>query len=143
MTMHIVSPALTTTRTSRRNRKLSKGQIKKYQEMLVEHNKFLKRMKMKQLSFDEFVDYMRGTYSNPQKDKNKPNYFPENNFVSSKEKYASLELDPSTIGNSVSKKQENVYTGDRLIGIAVMHKSNLVPVFSRDDAVEISKMRRG
>jgi hypothetical protein len=29
-----------------------------------------------------------------------------------------------------------------LIGIATMHKSNLVPVFSEEDAEAIAKMRR-
>ena len=36
-----------------------------------------------------------------------------------------------------------VYTGDKIIGIATMHKSNAVPVFSDEEAVEISRMRRG
>jgi len=36
-----------------------------------------------------------------------------------------------------------VYTGTKVIGIATMHKSNAVPVFCAEDAVEISKMRRG
>ena len=36
-----------------------------------------------------------------------------------------------------------VYTGDKIIGIATMHKSNAVPVFSDEQAVEISRMRRG
>lgn len=36
-----------------------------------------------------------------------------------------------------------VYTGDKIIGIATLHKSNAVPVFSQDEAVEISRMRRG
>lgn len=35
------------------------------------------------------------------------------------------------------------YTGTRMIGIAVMHKSNSVPVFSADDAVDLARMRRG
>lgn len=35
------------------------------------------------------------------------------------------------------------YTGDKIIGIATLHKSNAVPVFSQDEAVEISRMRRG
>jgi hypothetical protein len=35
-----------------------------------------------------------------------------------------------------------VYTGTKVKGIATMHKSNAVPVFSDDEAVEISKMRR-
>ena len=36
-----------------------------------------------------------------------------------------------------------VYTGDKVLGIATMHKSNAVPVFAAEDAVEISRMRRG
>ena len=35
------------------------------------------------------------------------------------------------------------YTGDKMLGIAVMHKSNLVPIFTEENAVEVSKMRRG
>ena len=35
-----------------------------------------------------------------------------------------------------------VYTGTKVKGIATMHKSNAVPVFSNDEAIEISKMRR-
>jgi hypothetical protein len=36
-----------------------------------------------------------------------------------------------------------VYTGDKILGIATMHKSNAVPVFSDEQAVDISRMRRG
>jgi hypothetical protein len=36
-----------------------------------------------------------------------------------------------------------VYTGDKMIGIGTLHKSNAVPVFNSEDAVEISRMRRG
>jgi hypothetical protein len=36
-----------------------------------------------------------------------------------------------------------VYTGDAMLGIATMHKSNMVPVFSEREAADISKMRRG
>jgi len=35
-----------------------------------------------------------------------------------------------------------VYTGDKVKGIATMHKSNAVPVFSDEQAVDISRMRR-
>lgn len=41
------------------------------------------------------------------------------------------------------KKNKNIYTGNQMIGIATMHKSNMVPVFSTESAVDISKMRRG
>lgn len=36
-----------------------------------------------------------------------------------------------------------VYTGTKVLGIATMHKSNAVPVFAEEEAVEISRMRRG
>jgi len=35
------------------------------------------------------------------------------------------------------------YTGSAVLGITIMHKSNLVPVFSSDEAKEVSRMRRG
>ena len=42
-----------------------------------------------------------------------------------------------------TKSAQKVYTGTNILGIATMHKSNAVPVFSSESAVEISKMRRG
>jgi len=35
-----------------------------------------------------------------------------------------------------------VYTGTKIIGIGTMHKSNAVPIFSNNEAKEISSMRR-
>jgi hypothetical protein len=35
------------------------------------------------------------------------------------------------------------YTGTKIKGIGTMHKSNAVPIFSDEEAVEISRMRRG
>ena len=46
-----------------------------------------------------------------------------------------------TGGNAVLKPSP-VYTGTMVKGIATMHKSNAVPVFSDEQAVYISKMRR-
>jgi hypothetical protein len=48
----------------------------------------------------------------------------------------------STPGGSTAAVHK-VYTGNKIIGIATMHKSNAVPVFSDEQAVEISRMRRG
>lgn len=42
-----------------------------------------------------------------------------------------------------SKKESPVYTGDAMIGIGQLHKSNAVPIFKAQDAIDISKMRRG
>ena len=40
------------------------------------------------------------------------------------------------------KVQDQAYTGTKVKGIGTMHKSNAVPVFSDEEAVEISTMRR-
>jgi hypothetical protein len=40
------------------------------------------------------------------------------------------------------KTQDNEYTGTKVKGIATLHKSNGVPVFSDEEAKDISKMRR-
>lgn len=41
-----------------------------------------------------------------------------------------------------AKKDDVKYTGDNLIGIGTMHKSNAVPIFSNNDAADIAHMRR-
>jgi len=45
-------------------------------------------------------------------------------------------------GGNALLKPNPVYTGTKVKGIATMHKSNAVPVFSDEEAVDISKMRR-
>lgn len=35
------------------------------------------------------------------------------------------------------------YTGTKILGIGTVHKSNAVPIFSDEEAQDISKMRRG
>lgn len=47
-----------------------------------------------------------------------------------------------TSGGSTSAKTDLKYTGDKMLGIGMMHKSNLVPVFKEDEAKDISSMRR-
>jgi len=42
----------------------------------------------------------------------------------------------------LTKKLPFSYTGDKMKGVATMHKSNAVPVFTDNEAKEISSMRR-
>lgn len=41
------------------------------------------------------------------------------------------------------KPADKVYTGDAMIGIGQLHKSNGIPIFKAEDAVDLAKMRRG
>lgn len=47
-----------------------------------------------------------------------------------------------TAGGECTKKEPTIYTGSKIIGIATMHKSNLVPIFSDEEAKAVSSMRR-
>ena len=40
------------------------------------------------------------------------------------------------------KKQVNQYTGDKMVGIGTLHKSNAVPIFNTQDAKDQANMRR-
>ena len=51
-------------------------------------------------------------------------------------------LNPHDMGVAALKPPK-VYTGTKVKGIGTMHKSNAVPIFSDEEAIEISKMRRG
>jgi hypothetical protein len=48
---------------------------------------------------------------------------------------------PFTAG-PCTRPEQKVYTGSAIKGIGTMHKSNAVPIFSDEEAIEISKMRR-
>ena len=45
-------------------------------------------------------------------------------------------------GGNATMAPAKVYTGTKVKGIATMHKSNAVPVFSDEEAIDISRMRR-
>jgi hypothetical protein len=63
-----------------------------------------------------------------------PNYTPDPNQPKCGDKI------PVGTGN---KKQHMQYSGERrLLGIGMMHKSNLVPIWDKEGAEEISTMRR-
>jgi hypothetical protein len=58
---------------------------------------------------------------------------------------AELRAAPSvadTHTGAVTIKQTPQYTGTKIVGIGTMHKSNAVPIFSDQEAKEISSMRR-
>jgi len=59
-------------------------------------------------------------------------------YIRETAKIKSLDTGPG----EATKAEPMKYTGDKMIGIATLHKSNAVPVFNSSDAVEISNMRR-
>lgn len=111
------------------------------QERLVidfkNYNKHARTFGFKEKTFEEYKALKSGRY--------KPTI---KNGKSSLEATTMIRKSPQVpSGELVSYHAVNTdgkfYTGKRLVGIATMHKSNSVPVFSQEDAIDISKMRRG
>ena len=47
-----------------------------------------------------------------------------------------------TPGGSTAAKEIMQYTGDKMLGISIIHKSCLQPVFSQEAAIDAASMRR-
>ena len=49
---------------------------------------------------------------------------------------------PDTPGAVAARPPDKIYTGTAMKGIGVLHKSNSVPIFTDEEAVDIARMRR-
>lgn len=137
MTMHLLGPAYTTTKTSTKASKLTSSKFTKYAQDWVDYNKQQKRLGLKTKTLDEYVSYRQGK-TRMSKSQLRGTPMPEYKKDDHRTRYPSQ----SEVGIAFAK-QPNTYTGTKLLGIATMHKSNMVPVFSQEDAEQIAKMRRG
>ena len=143
MSMHLVGPALTTTRTKKYKLKLTNAKRHQLECDLFEYNKKRKRNGEPKVTFDEYLDIRCGRvtkrklHPSEQGEYNGPSYAPPPGRET--KVYPSLNSD-----RGVAVKQEvQHYTGDNLLGIGQLHKSNSVPVFKKKDAEDLAKMRRG
>ena len=96
-------------------------------------------------NFDDYVAYTRGQYK-PKRTKEKEfkEYEAAKPYVRDTKTYRSLETSDKIPGYA-AKKESQVYSGERqLLGVATMHKSNMVPIFAdnKEQAKEIAQMRR-
>ena len=148
MTMHL-QRGLTTLNTKKR--KASKRKPDSYyMDGWRKHNKFYKQKNLQTMTLDEYIDYVHGVY----KPKSQPRAVQTPwHHTDSTFRRESTDVPSHNSEHSfapATKKESMQYTGERrLVGIAMMHKSNLVPVFADDDdktgskqATEIAQMRR-
>jgi hypothetical protein len=66
------------------------------------------------------------------------------NSLSTKPHKSNKDSIPSlvTLGGSAVLKVNQAYTGTKMLGVAVLHKSNAVPVFSTEEIIDVARMRR-
>lgn len=107
-----------TTNTKKRKQKRKPG----WEKAEAEHKKFLKRW-----GIDD---------TKPKKKREFVEYKPEEPFVRETKHYPSV---GDGIGVAV-KSESPKYTGTLIKGVATMHKSNAVPIVSKEQATEISNM---
>lgn len=143
MSMHLESPALTTTRTKKYKLKLTKQKRAQLEMDLFHYNKKQKSMGESKVTFDEYLDIRCGRVTKRPRhpsemgEYNGPSYDPPPGRETPR--YPSL----NTNAGSTTKREHQHYTGENLLGIGQLHKSNAIPVFKQEDAEDLAKMRRG
>ena len=126
MSMHLIGPWMTTTNYKKRKQK---GRTKKDIEAQRYHDKWLRKMGAHP---DQITESKKKNVGVPVL--SVPDYRPRGNTI------PTSDVIP---GGSTAPKERLVYSGERrLLGVATMHKSNMVPVFDREDAKDIAQMRR-
>ena len=160
MTMHL-QQGLSTLNTRKRKVKITKAKMAELEVRWREHNKRMKQTHMHHMRYDtleEYIDYCYGRIKmpDPRDYKNFKPKQPQRSWRAEQDsdhrkKYPSLMEEQMKNGtfNTASdgkgtKKEAMKYTGDLIVGIATMHKSNAVPVMKgTNQAKDIAKMRRG
>jgi N-acetylglucosamine-6-phosphate deacetylase len=130
--MHLEGPWLSTTGKKKGKKKFASAEHARkardldasWKELLKKHNIELEEKKRKQAMNS---GSLAGSYSLA---------IPEGRNTTAHLKSLNSGLGVATL------PAPKVYTGTKVKGIATMHKSNAVPVFSDEEAVDISKMRR-
>tara|TARA_B100001063_G_scaffold155323_1_gene144924 strand:+ start:628 stop:1047 length:420 start_codon:yes stop_codon:yes gene_type:complete len=139
--MHLV-PGMTNLVTKKSKVKITKAKMVELKEDHRLHNKKFKKdkhlKKLMVMDFDTYLKYRFGKLK-PKKRKFeewKPSAMPN---MRSDSKSQITKVEP----HACVKKEPKVYDGERkLIGIGMLHKSNLIPIFDKEHAVDIAKMRR-
>ena len=148
MTMHLAR-GLTTLNTKKRKPKKRKDPSF-YEDAWRKHNKFLKSAKLDTMTLSEYIDYVHGKVKVKTRSVvSTPWHHTESTFRRETPNIPSASSHRSF--GTATRKEPMQYTGKlRLIGIATMHKSNMVPIFADDEedksgrkaATEIATMRR-
>ena len=139
--MHLVGPYLTTTNYKKRKTKMTKARVLQLEEGHKSHNKFLKSIRLAPVSYDEYVDYVHGRAPRTRRTAPEPLKVVDD-YRRQVPTIPSLPMSTEGMQSACARKEPQKYTGTLIKGIATMHKSNAVPVFSNEEAQDISKMRR-
>lgn len=131
MTMHLEGPWLNTTGRKKGKMKFKSAEQKREHERLDREWKELLKRQGAELEAKRQTRAMKAA----------PLAYKLSTPVGRSTGHEIASLDTGHVG-AVRSKEIPQYTGTKIIGIGTMHKSNAVPVFSDEQAVDISRMRR-
>ena len=150
MTMHLARGLSTISTKKRKKKPLTQKDIERYTVEWRKHNKAMRRNHNHALQYatvEDYIAYARGEYKAPERSRG--TYTPDTSWHREQPKIPSAmeeAIKNGTFNRGCSggtKKESPKYTGDLIVGIATMHKSNAVPVMrGTKQAEEIAKMRR-
>lgn len=143
MTMHLVGPYMTTTNyKKRKTKKLSENQRNKLELEWKAYNKRMRQNNCHAAQFntlEDYIAYTRGQYKSKSTPTNE-RYVPTEGYRRETDNYPSLS---NSMCGFAPKKESQKYTGDLIVGIGTMHKSNMVPIMrGTNEAKDIAQMRR-
>ena len=142
--MHLVGPALYTTRTKKYKLKLTKAKREQLEMDLFHYNKKRKRNGEAKITFDEYVDIRCGRVTKRKLHPSEQGELAPNYLSLPPHRQTTKHIPSLNTGVGVAtKKETQKYTGENLLGIGQLHKSNAIPVFKQSDAEDLAKMRRG
>ena len=131
---------LSTISTKRYKTKVTKARLQELELEWRKHNKSMKQKGMHDLRYEKFSDYVDYCYGKTKVKQSFKSYTPQESYRRDTPNYPSMEISG---GGHGTKRETQKYTGDLIVGIATMHKSNAVPVMKgTKQAEEIAKMRR-
>ena len=143
MTMHLAQGLTTINTKKRKKKKLTVAQHQKLETQWRQHNKDMRRRHLHDLQFekfDDYVAYIRGEYRSKKREVESKPYVPDYGYRRDTQNIPSLS---NKMCGYAPKKESQKYTGDLIVGIATMHKSNAVPIMrGTDQAKDIANMRR-
>lgn len=135
--MHMLGPAYTTLSTRKRKSKDTTVNAK-FAKEFADYNKQMKKLGSKTKTLEEYIAYRQG------KSKIKLKGGVKDPLTATTHRRESPVV-PSygELAGTIPAKPEQRYTGTLIKGLAVTHKSNIVPVMNQQQAEDIARMRRG
>jgi hypothetical protein len=149
--MQLVGPYLTTTSYKKRKVKITKSKQAEFESGWRERNVRLKQMSLPKETFEQYMEFVNGRCKTSKK---KTVDIPKNSKTittstsktwsgpTSTRNHEEIYSIPDSVAGPCSSKPTPIYTGTKILGIATMHKSNAVPVFSDEEIIDIARMRR-